>query len=231
MEKPKVVVGLPYCGHVPLPCALAASNTPTKGAVEIAEFQGHSISSLVHNFNCLFALALNMRDRGEATHFAMCHSDCQPEAGWIDILWEEMFKRPGCKAISAVNLIKEQTENPKTSTAFGKRGQQWGVARFVRNDDKKTMPVTFGPELAGPDEQLLINTAVMLIDLDPAVWDGFAFEQPATILKTSDGLWEAVFEPEDWRMSRYLADRGHDYAATWAVKVAHHGLAIWPNWE
>jgi hypothetical protein len=129
------------------------------------------------------------------------------------------------------NLIKEQTENPKTSTAFGKRGQQWWVARFVRNDDKKTMPVTFGPELAGPEEQLLINTAVMLIDLDPAVWDGFAFEQPATILKTSEGLWEAVFEPEDWRMSRYLADRGHDYAATWAVKVAHHGLAIWPNWE
>ena len=233
--KPKVFVGLPFYGDAPVPCTLAAQVTlVNEQNVTMAGFGGQSISSLVNCFNRLWVDALNHRDRGEATHFAMIHADCQPEPGWVDKLWAAMKARPTAAVISAVNCIKEQSENPRTSTAYSPKGSRWGATRFIRYADRaeylaKYGP-TFGPETCQEGEVFLINTGCMLIDLRRDCWDGFAWEQIAGIWRDQDGVWATDFEPEDWRMSRFLAERGIDYAATWAVRVVHHGAAQWPNY-
>ena len=235
-KNPKVFVGLPHYGDAPVQCQLAAhaATDPDAGLLSLAEVRVYSISSLVNCFNALWAMALNYRDRGEATHFAMLHSDIEPQPGWLDALMTEMHKRPSAVVVSAVSCIKEQLDNPRTSTAYSPKGQVWGATRYVRRDDRKKIVEqfgeTFGPESCQWDEQLLINTGCMLIDIRHAFWDGFAWEQPAIVQKDKDGVWQTAFEPEDWRMSRFLADRGIDYAATWAVKTSHHGAAVWPNY-
>lgn len=233
--RPKVFVGLPFYGSAPVACTLAAQTTVIDGGdVDMAAFSGHSISSLVNCFNTLWVEALNLRDRGEATHFAMLHADCQPEPGWVEKLWQAMKARPGAAVVSVVNCIKDQDNNPRTSTAYSPKGQPWGATRYVRYQDRAEIlekyGPTFGPETCQGDEQLLINTGCMLIDIRPDFWDGFAWEHPARVARNADGIWETAFEPEDWRMSRFLADRGIDYAATWAVRVVHHGAAHWPNY-
>lgn len=233
--RPKVFVGLPFYGQAPVQCSLAAQTTLMEGGdCDMAGFGGHSISSLVNCFNTLWVEALNLRDRGEATHFAMLHSDCQPEPGWVELLWQQMKARPTAAVVSVVNCIKDQSDNPRTSTAYSPKGQPWGATRFIRYQDRADVVAkhgpTFGPETCREGEVFLVNTGCMLIDLRRDCWDGFAWEQPAFVARRADGVWETAFEPEDWRMSRYLASKGIDYAATWAVRVVHHGAAQWPNY-
>lgn len=232
--RPKVFVGLPFYGMAPVPCILASQSVANKGTIDIADMKGYSISSLVDCFNALWSEALNLRDRGEATHFAMLHSDCQPEPGWVELLWQQMLARPTAAVVSVVNCIKDQDSNPRMSTAYSPKGNPWGATRFIRYQDRAEIVAkygpTFGPETCQDGEQFLINTGCMLIDMQRDCWDTFAFEQPVLVGRDADKVWQHAFEPEDWRMSRYLADRGIDYAATWAVRVVHHGAAQWPNY-
>lgn len=185
---------------------------------------------LVHNFNSLLTAGLNWRDEGKATHLAMIHSDVMAERGWVDLLAEEMAKI-NAVAISAVVAIKDPDDD-RTSTAVGSKANPWEAKRYVRIRDKDRMPVTFtGKDVcrpSDPDEVLLINTGLMLIDLRHPFWDTFTFQVHAAILE-KDGKRFPIFRPEDWEMSRELDKAGLTYASTWRPYAEHIGSKTWPN--
>jgi hypothetical protein len=65
----------------------------------------HSDSMLGNCFNRLWAEALEYRDRGEITHFAMLHTDIAPVVFWLDILVDEC-ERLGADVVSAISPLK-----------------------------------------------------------------------------------------------------------------------------
>ncbi len=100
--------------------------------------RGHSSSSVLPtSFNELFCHALNLREQGKATHFAMCHSDIIAAPGWLDVLYGEMWSLE-LDAISAVVPIKGPTG--RTSTAIGAVADRWRVHRCVNIADRDATP-------------------------------------------------------------------------------------------
>jgi hypothetical protein len=44
-----------------------------------------------------------------------------------------------------------------------------------------------------------------------------------------DGSYVSRFEPEDWRLGKFLQRHGAKVRATWAVALDHHGQDVWPS--
>ncbi len=188
--------------------------------------------SLSHSFNSLLASALDSRDAGKATHFAMLHDDVWPSGPWITHLWRAM-RACGADLVSAVVPIKEEPPG-KTSTAIGDRADRWKINRYINLDDRATLPGTFGTEhVCRADEVLLANTGCWLADITKSWWNEFAeaggFNQDSRIVRHPDGTRSSEFEPEDWRMSRFLQARGAKIACTWDVPLRHGGWSWWTN--
>ncbi len=179
------------------------------------------------NFNACVAECLNLRDAGIITHMAMVHSDICAEAGWLDILWCEMFAS-GADLMAAIVPIKEPTG--RTSTAIGPVSDRW-QARCLYLKDRDRLPETFGPEsVCGPGERLLVNSGLFLADLRRPWWDAdFAFRVHDRIRKTPKG-WVAESRSEDWEMSHVLQKAGARIMATWKVRVQHEGTCRFPNY-
>ncbi len=160
----------------------------------------------------------------------MGHSDVSFEHGTIDILSEEMCLHRSV-AISAVVAIKD-FDDDRTSTAIGNKADPWvGAKRYVRLRDYERLPVTFGEDDVcdeSGDEELLINTGCMLIDLSHEFWKTFCFEVPTRMLN-SEGELSPIFRPEDWEMSRALNRANLPYHATWRPITKHHGTHAWEN--
>src|SRR6185312_6699501 len=74
---------------------------PEEDAVEVFAKVGTKASLLTWSFNTALAEALNKRDEGLVTHFALHHSDVAADEGWLNTLFSEMRQR-GDVAISAV---------------------------------------------------------------------------------------------------------------------------------
>jgi hypothetical protein len=226
--RPVVGLVMPHYGDVNLGAARGLLTTASRGGVDLKFVADSCSSATPHCFNGLLALALDARDRGEITHFAMLHSDIAPEEGWLDILWREMREHE-LDLISAVVPIKEP-ERLRTSTAIGSRDNPWYPDRYVTMADREKLPATFHPhEVCGEHQVLLVNTGCFLADLRRPWWDtivGFQFDCRITF---RDGHRIAQFNPEDWQMSRHIQASGGKLAATWAVKLEHWGLASWRN--
>lgn len=216
----------------------------------------HNSQSICFNFNIAFAHALDLRDfgaelhgggRAHATHFAMLHDDLATEPYWMDILLQEM-RENGLAVISAVAPIKDPVPDPRTSTAISNRHRTFDTPhRYITISDRDHLPTTFTLEdcwdlpnyKREPDDELLINTGCMLIDLRHPAWD--AFETPAEpggpcgwsldsrIVKQENGRRRVSMRPEDWEMSRFLRRHGVPYGATWAVELLHFGEYAWSN--
>jgi hypothetical protein len=250
-ETPRVALVMPHYGDVNLNAARGLLCDASDGRVKVhlvapPRLLADSASSATpHTFNGLFALALDARDRGEITHFAMLHSDIAPERGWLDVLWQEMVAH-SADLVSAVSPIKEP-ERVRTSTAIGQIGFPWAPLRYVAMADRAKLPPTFGPEHVCDDgEELLVNTGCFLADLRREYWDhpnpkptgkrkpddgeAFAFNFDCRITKRDDGTRVAQFDPEDWEMSRMLNRNGARYLATWRVALVHHGAAEWSTY-
>lgn len=227
-ERWKVLVCVPHSRGVEpktMKAAMRACVGDTADQVGSLDF---SYGCLEHNFNVLLAAGLGARDHGQATHLLYLHSDVYAPAGFGDILAEEMC-RTRAVAISAVVAIKDPDDD-RTSTAIGKAGDPWTLARFVRIKDQPAMPQTFtGADVCGDGEELLINTGCMLLDLSHEFWDSYAFHVESRIFKEEDGSRSPQFVPEDWAMSRDLHAANLPYAATWKVKASHIGVAEWVN--
>ncbi len=229
---PKVFVCMPRYSAVELGAAIAYCDC-TNGSVQVVAHAEASSSATPHTFNLLLAQALDMRDQGLCTHFAMIHSDVKPkvtpEGRWLDILWREM-EASGADLISAVIPIKEPARK-RTSTAIGARDDNFCNLGYIANHHRGTLPTTFGPaETCKDGEVLVVNTGLFLADLRRSWWDNFAFEFRTKIDRRPTGR-VALFAPEDWLLSRHIQANGGQVRATWAVQLDHHGEIDWPNYE
>ncbi len=207
-------------------------NAPDEDRVQIAGISVAITGSLPHAFNTPFAAALDSRDAGKATHLAMLHDDVAPVGYWVTQLWRAM-RLYKADLISAVSPIKEEPPS-KTSTAIGDRADRWLVKRYITLQERPKLPATFGAkDVCLPSEVLLANTGCWLADLRHSWWDEFAevggFNQDSRITRNPDGTRCSEFEPEDWRMSRFLQARGAIIACTWDVPLRHGGWSWWNN--
>lgn len=225
---PRVFLATPFYGQV----SMQLLNTIRAASVDHSLLQvvadGQCCTSILpKTFNELLASALDMRDSGKITHMAMCHSDILADKGWLDVLWGEMWHHK-LDVISAVVPIKGMTG--RTSTGIGLKKDRWAVKRCINLKDSQTLPATFGPVHAcQPDEVLLINSGLMLIDLRRPYWDDFAFQFHTRIRKTRTGR-VSECRSEDWEMSHDLNEIGAPYMATFKTKLRHEGTYKFPNY-
>lgn len=228
---PRVLLGMPHGGT----CTLQSARTfylSQQSRCRVVAHADAASSAGLHNYNSLVCEALNRRDRGEVTHFAMIHADVQSlDSTWLDTLVAEM-ERTGCDVISAVVPIKAQTADPPTSTAVGLRSDPWRLVRYIMVSDYDRLPITFGPAdvCQTDDEVLLINIGMWLADVRRPFWDNFSgFQFLTTIRRDPSGHRSGVMASDDWLWSRWLDAMGADYRATFAVPLLHSGTACWIN--
>lgn len=193
-------------------------------------------SSLTHNFNICYADAYNGR-RTEAnpdgyTHFVLLHDDIQPvEIDWIERLYNELVARD-LDVLSVIVPIKDG--RGITSTAFDtcywqpRRLTIWElltgrVPGTFTNEDIPTKLRSTG--MKGTLGNLLINTGLMILRLDRPWSNRVCFQFRNEVYVKEDGSMFPVFEPEDWRFSRFLAQEGARYGATNVVSAIHYGQA------
>lgn len=229
MDKPKVYLAMPqYGGTAHVGAMYSAISWPTEGGVDVVDFSDSGSSLLPHSFNGLLARALDLRDEGKVTHFAMLHSDIHTQAGWIDRLYQEA-RNYKAAVISAVVPIKDR-EPGRTSTAIGSREYPWVPKAYIELRHRADLPPTFGAKevCTDSDDVFLINTGCLLADLRMPFWESFAFDFRSRITK-KDGKRFAQIQPEDWLLSRALDEAGIRYAATWAVSLVHYGAGEWDN--
>lgn len=192
-------------------------------------------SLLAHVFNRTLVEARSWRDQGAATHYVMLHDDIAPEIEWMKKLWEQYqaikpapYMGKDCRGVlSVVSPIK--SPHMLTSTAVDVPGGRLWEQRKLSLKEVAALPVTFNAShVGGP---LLVNTGLMIFDLrEPWVdtlvfniWDG---------IEMVDGKLQAVVEPEDWAMSRFLNRLGVPVHATRAVEISHFGGLGWSNqWQ
>jgi hypothetical protein len=218
----RVLVGMPgYQGLTPeAACGFFGC---TKGGVEVRRRMQTRSALLAHNHNLLWCEALNGR-RGGVTHFAMQHSDVEPEAGWLDTLLAEL-DRTGLDVVGVPVPLKD--ERGLTSTAVARDdGDPWRVARRLTLTEVHALPETFtSDDVGGP---LLLNTGLWACRLDDwaeEVW----FEINDRIAADPDGVFAAVVEPEDWHFSRQLHRLGVRAGCTRKVRLAHRGPVPFTN--
>lgn len=218
----KVLVGMP--GYVGLTGQAAAGFYRCTPDPHLATLWMQTGSLLAHNHNLLWCGALNGWKDGKYTHFAVQHSDVEPEAGWLDLMLSEM-DAGGFDVLGAVVPLKDM--RGLTSTAVGRTdGNDWRVSRRLTLSEVYDLPETFtGDDVGGP---LLLNTGLMVVKLgvwSPRCWftirDGIACDV--------SGKFTAVVEPEDWFFSRRLHECGVRVGCTRKVKLAHRGPLPFPN--
>ncbi len=192
----------------------------------------YNISSLMdQSFNLLWALALEQADRGEATHFAMIHSDVEPEVFWLDTFMDIMESR-GCDLVSAVIPIKDG--HGLTSTAISHPTDPWKIERRLTMSELDTLPETFGAEIC-PGRHLLVNNGLFLCDLRAPWCDNdelcndtknsiHRVRQDGRVVKRT-----VLCVPQDWQFSRDIQTLGGSVVATQKVHVAHHGKSVFNN--
>jgi predicted O-methyltransferase YrrM len=227
----QVMVCVPHSRGVETRTMKAAMRGCVGRAADQRGFLDLSYGCLEHNFNVLLAHCLGMRDQGLITHMAMLHSDVWADAGWVDILAEEMcLKRV---AVMSANVAIKDPDDDRTSTAVGLIDDPWRLSRFIRLADQPRMPQTFmEQDVCSEDgtELLLINTGCMLIDLSYEFWDRYAFHVESRILPPDEkGARTPQFQPEDWLMSRDLHKANIPYGATWRVVTHHVGVDDWES--
>lgn len=228
-DKPRVCLALPlYSGELHFGAACGYFGAALCQKVDIVSRPSVHSSLLPSSFNGALAHALDLRDQGIVTHFAMIHADVAPrDPDWLDTLYAEM-QAHDADLISTVIPIKEPNRQ-RTSTAIGDLAYPWEPKRFITVDDRDKYPLTFSADdVCGPGEVMLVNTGLWLADLRRPWWDDFGFELRARI-QIRDGTRHAQVIPEDWQMSRHLQAAGARVFATWKVPVGHHGTDAWFN--
>jgi hypothetical protein len=196
-------------------------------------------SLLAKTFNIAWATALQMQEQGEIDLFAMCHGDIMPDAGWLDVLRDEMAAT-GSHLVSVVSPIKDG--RALTSCAVDLDDSRYHVRRLTLHEVHNDLPETFttadlvAAGITAPDRPLLFNTGLWLADLS---WPGFhatvngelrlKFAMRDRIVRWPDGRLCAETESEDWYFSRELAAAGGRYCVTSKVGLDHYGEFAFGN--
>lgn len=206
-------IGVPsYSGKIDrytMVAILQATRTPGL----VGGFAVESSSLLTLNLNRILARALN--DREKLTHLAILHADIEVEQGWADKMLAIMEEKK-CDILSAVIPIKNEKN---TSTAIHLGGHD---KKILTLDDCEKRGRTF------TDENLLVNTGLMLIDLKGEWVEGVVFKMEDGIIEKNGEKIPYIFT-EDWCFSRDAREKGAKIYATNEVKVWHLGGGRWFN--
>jgi hypothetical protein len=184
-------------------------------------------SLLAHNFNSLWAAAINLDSQGPpVNYFAMLHSDVEPEEGWLDSLIEEMEAR-GIDMLGAVVPIKDL--QGLTSIALqNPNGDQWRPLCRLTMTEVMSLPETFTSDDTG--YELLLNTGCWVCRFDSEVAKQVCFTINDTIRFDDErGIYVADVEPEDWYFSRRMRELGVRMGATRKIRIAHAGSMRFGN--
>lgn len=242
--KIKVMIGMPAGGHTSLRAVQGLFTSALKYDVAPVAF---SVSALAYCFNQLWAHALAAHGRGEITHFAMLHSDVEPDKGWLDVLMDELIEKR-LQVLSCVIPIKSQ--DGLTSTAVGPINDIWTQRRLTMAEVAE-LPETFTDKDLVEWKKahhcegwvLLLNTGCWVCDLSARPFQQvdshgdlrFTFTQKDRIRVDEKGQLIPHFAPEDWIFSRECHRAGLKIAATRKVKLAHSGphqfsnQGVWGN--
>lgn len=234
MEK-SIFLAVPHYGAI-VPEALVSLTMASRRHRVSVTTNGASL--LAFNFNSLWGSALNQRrDRG-LTHFAMHHADVGAEAGWIDILLDEMAK-VGADVLATVIPIKDS----RGLTSTGLQDPETLQIRRLTMTEVFRLPVTFSAHHCDPlgppgkqGHQLMINTGLWICDFTRP-WVEEAYFEIRDRIVASAGRFQANVLPEDWNFSGWCARQGLKVWATRAVKVSHHGPtsfrndSAWGDWD
>lgn len=231
--KPKVLMCAPVYGNVSPKMAVHFHKPIVSyDSVHIVKGWWPKSSVLPTAFGECLCEALDMHDEDQCDLLVMVHGDVAPAIGFVDMLHGLMWEH-GAHIMSAVVPIKHQSG--RTSTAFGKRGDRWKVHRSVWLHDRPSMPETFGQEVCGPDEVLLVNTGCMMIDIRHPFWQTFCFQfhhRMVTDVSLGGKKKRRIDErTEDYEMSHDAYEAGLKVMATWKVPLTHEGGGSWSNQE
>ncbi len=195
-------------------------------------------SLLANGFNLLWAQALTEAKEGKVTTFAMQHGDIHPEAGWLDMLVDEMHE---CGAVMMSALAPIKDERGLTSTAVTVDNNTW-IHRNLLMKEAAKLPETFtAADMGQPNEKLLVNTGLWVADLR---WPGWRAKWPNGCLKIrfnirdeivelpdAAGTLVVLVESEDWQFSRLVQEEGGRIFCTRKVRLGHEGCQLYPNYE
>ncbi len=236
---------------------------PVTGIVQ-ASLGAHTVGLVNNNngwddFNALWAQVLNTFESGQCTHVAMLHSDIAPQAGWVDILIDEMEELK-LDFLSVACSMKD--DRAICNCGIGREDNRWGAWRRLAVKELPKLPPTFnlsdlkrhgfcGPASGHGDKVLLHNTGCFVADLRcQAFWqqyttsgvergdnhkhdedDLFAwFNFPTKVCRDkASGRWVNQRESEDWFFSRQLHKLKARTAITRKVSLTHVGFKGFPN--
>src|SRR5262245_6420830 len=183
MMKNRVYVACPTFDYTVIGSTLGALLACKKDPETSAEWFVHGFSGLTANFNNLFVEALNgIKTRG-ITHFAMLHADIEPEQYWLDRMLRIMEDWQA-DIVSVISPVKNGTG--LTSTAYENPENPWYPIRFTVRQLGK-MPPTF------TQDDLLINTGLMLVDLRKDWVKKICFHVEDKITEIEPGVFRAHF--------------------------------------
>ena len=196
-------------------------------------------SLLCHNFNIAWSDALNKREEHGIEWFAMLHGDIVPnDHYWIDTLIAEA-ETFGADMMSAVVPIKNH--DGLTSTAIENVNDPWEVLvrLSLKQVNHESFPETFDNAMAlnalallpeplkctiPGNPRLLANTGCMVIRLDRPWVEDLYFQTHDKVRRRADGKFEVCVQPEDWLMSKAIAERGGKVMVTKKFSVQHKGM-------
>ena len=229
MTQPRIFLAIPsYGGIQPETMISVLHATMPNSNIVLGTKTRPPNSLLARGFNELWCDALNSRKEFKWTHFAMIHADVDAQAGWLDILYNEM-QRTSADVISTVLMIKDY--KGETSTGLYNREER-SIQRF-RLSHCQSLPKTFSIEDVGDRkrEALLVNTGLFLCRFtEPWIEPPFCFEIKDWIVKVGDKA-ECRTMSEDWNASMFWDDIYIQVFATTAVRAIHMGRWQWPNYD
>jgi SAM-dependent methyltransferase len=187
-------------------------------------------SLLAANFNHLWCKALNLAAEGRPPkYFAMQHADIEPEDFWLDKLIEELEAK-GLDVLGVPAPIKDA--HGLTSIALARDdGDRMSVHCRLTTAEIQRLPETFTTADIPGQRPLLLNTGLWVckFNLDWARLVHFTINDE--IVKTPDGRFVALTEPEDWYFSRLCHEIGLKIGCTRKVMLTHAGETRFRNWE
>lgn len=224
-EKKVIIIAAPsYDARIEVGTALCITRASQKPEIHPL-LRTSECSSLTRGFNALYSEALNERKNG-VTHFAMIHSDVVAEHGWLDKMVELMDKH-GADILSAIIPLKSKagyvsTGLDQSNGAPMGTPEHYAISNLSLHELYRMKDATF------TDDNLLVNTGLMLVDIRKPWAEKVCFRFENEILNVGD-----EFKPfeitEDWYYSRAARALGARIFATREVKVKHIGRAAYPN--
>lgn len=225
MVTPFVVLGMPGYGELTAGASKGfwrASRLPDRQICRSVR-QG---SLLAQNFNGLWCEALNLAREGRCvTHFAMQHSDIEPEGYWLDTLIEEL-EANDLDILGVAAPIKDQKGLSSIALAHPS-GDTFRVLCRLTMAEIHRLPETFTSQDVG--HPILLNTGLWVCRFREEWASQVRFTINDTIAQGPDGRYVALVEPEDWYFSRLCHELGLKIGCTRKVKLEHRGVTTFTN--